>query len=360
MRSSVPIAVVTAAAQRTAVEISERFTARVQSLADPAAAPGKARFIAAEANLYGRPCRLVGVTTPPLRDLAKDRELTLEATALLFGSPIHEVRMLAVHRARRIYATAGKDGDGIRRAVVDAVLENVQHLNNWDLVDVCCPFILGDYIRRTHGTSAIPPPSAFSGPERVSVQLHEIAACNGGTMLAPTTRLLPTVATLHALATLPPRPVDASDVRRRGDKASRARGGAAGVVTCGTRCYDPTLFLRRIGVVTALAWADDAVSAQCALELAHTAADDEHDLMHKAMGWVLREVGQGSPQTLDAYLRAHCNRMPRVALRYAIEKLTPTQRAFYLAGGEMDDIPDAGDAKRAPPTLKRHRREEAR
>lgn len=58
---------------------------------------------------------------------------------------------------------------------------------------------------------------------------------------------------------------------------------------------------------------------------------DKHDLMHKAVGWMLREAGKQSEIALEAYLDEHASQMPRTALRYSIERMTPERRAYWRA-----------------------------
>ena len=93
----------------------------------------------------------------------------------------------------------------------------------------------------------------------------------------------------------------------------------------------PSLWDRRIAVLASFAFirANDFTDT---LKLTAQLLDDKEDLMHKACGWMLREVGKRNPATLHTFLAQYHSRMPRTMLRYTIEHFTPTQRSAYLHG----------------------------
>lgn len=67
-----------------------------------------------------------------------------------------------------------------------------------------------------------------------------------------------------------------------------------------------------------------------AFEIAESLLGDKHDLMHKAVGWMLREAGKKDAERLRQFLTAHIARMPRTALRYAIERFDPDERQYFM------------------------------
>lgn len=66
------------------------------------------------------------------------------------------------------------------------------------------------------------------------------------------------------------------------------------------------------------------------LKLSKILLQHPHDLMHKAIGWMLREAWKKQPQTIEAFIELHISKMPRTMLRYAIEKMEPSQRLHYM------------------------------
>jgi 3-methyladenine DNA glycosylase AlkD len=177
------------------------------------------------------------------------RTLPLAEIERLLDSAWHEARFVGVV----ILVERFKEASGEQRQpLADFYLEHRQAINNWDLIDVSAPHILGE-------------PLATRADARL---LFELAAS--------------------------PRLWD----RRMAILASWA-------------------FLRR---------GDTRVTARLARQL----LGDTHDLMHKAVGWMLRELGKRDEAALLEFLDAHAAAMPRTMLRYATERLPGTIRGRYI------------------------------
>ncbi len=93
------------------------------------------------------------------------------------------------------------------------------------------------------------------------------------------------------------------------------------------------LWERRIAIISTSYFINQSDSAD-ALAISEILLQDDHDLIHKAVGWMLREVGKRcSSAALEDFLDKHAAVMPRVMLRYALEKMTAEKRDHYMALG---------------------------
>jgi 3-methyladenine DNA glycosylase AlkD len=89
------------------------------------------------------------------------------------------------------------------------------------------------------------------------------------------------------------------------------------------------LWLNRMSVILTFAFIRQGI-IEPTLWMAEYHLDHKHDLMHKAAGWMLREMGKNHPKALNSFLEQHATKMPRTMLRYSIEKLPEGQRKVWL------------------------------
>jgi 3-methyladenine DNA glycosylase AlkD len=92
-----------------------------------------------------------------------------------------------------------------------------------------------------------------------------------------------------------------------------------------------SIWERRIAIVSTFAFIRRGQTRET-FRIAELLLRDKHDLIHKALGWALRETGKVSSEGLKQFLREHYAAMPRTTLRYAIERFPPVERKQILAG----------------------------
>lgn len=95
---------------------------------------------------------------------------------------------------------------------------------------------------------------------------------------------------------------------------------------------EDNLWSKRIAIVSTMWHAKKGNRFELLKELALENLHYPHDLIHKANGWLLREMGQKSEEELLGFLKKHYHKMPRTTLRYAIEKLDEDLRQDFLKG----------------------------
>jgi 3-methyladenine DNA glycosylase AlkD len=91
------------------------------------------------------------------------------------------------------------------------------------------------------------------------------------------------------------------------------------------------LWERRIAIISTFHFINQG-KYQDSLKISKILLKDKHDLIHKAVGWMLREIGKKNQSVLEAFLKQHYKTMPRTMLRYAIEKFSEKTRKAYLNG----------------------------
>jgi len=222
-----------------------------------------ARFFKTGRGQYGEGDRFLGVVVPEQRRIAKKFFAEMEGVycrpALsvvreLLRSEFHEERLTALLILVEQYK---RGGEGDKKRIFDFYLKNLRCINNWDLVDLSAPNIVGAYLLDKD------PAVLFTLAESEDLWTRRVA-------------VLATFAFI---------------------RASR---------------FSETLTLAERLLVE---------------------RKEAHDLMHKAAGWMLREVGKRDQHVLEAFLDRHAARLPRTALRYAIERFAEPARRKYLGAG---------------------------
>jgi 3-methyladenine DNA glycosylase AlkD len=222
-----------------------------EKLADAGQAAVLQRFFKTGKGQYGYGDIFLGIKVPVQRTLAKKyRDLDLADAVSLLQSKIHEHRLTALMIFILKYQKADTKG---KKEIFNLYLKHRKHINNWDLVDLSAPNIVGNYL------------------------LDEDRDI------------------LYTLA------------------------------------ESKSLWDKRIAILATFEFIKNG-DAKDTFQIAEILLYDKHDLIHKAVGWMLREVGKRlGRSTEETFLEKHCRHMPRTMLRYAIEHFPATLKKKYMA-----------------------------
>ena len=230
-------------------QLTKTITNRLQALSDAEKREIFPKFFKAGKGEYGEGDRFLGVTVPNIRAIAKlHKDISIEEIRELLQSEWHEVRLCALII---MVEKSKKKDEALRKELFNLYLSQTKRINNWDLVDLSCRFIIGEYLL-----------------DKSRDILYHLA-------------------------------------------------------------QSPLLWDNRIAIVSTYAFIRkgqlEDTYALSALMMQHP-----HDLMHKAIGWMLREAGKRNPERLYDYVMRHRADMPRTMLRYAIEKFSPEERSILM------------------------------
>ena len=282
--------------------MAEKIEERLKGLGDAATAAQSMRFFKTGPGEYGEGDRFLGIRVPVLRKLAKELiDTPLDDAVELLQSPFHEARLAAL----LIWVYQAKRGDSTL-PLYRAYLANTDRINNWDLVDVTAEHIVGRHLfERSRNLLEYAPNEMSSIPvlvghasrtrERVSAQNHRLPGIPGKPVLQEAAAASESLTALTKLA------------------------------------KSENLWERRIAILSTFHFIrrndfDDT------LAIADLLLNDSEDLMHKAVGWMLREVGNRDLATEEIFLLPRYKQMPRTMLRYAIERFPEPRRKSYLLG----------------------------
>lgn len=229
---------------------------KILSKQDPSQVEGLSRFFKTAPGQYGFGDKFLGIKVPTVREVVKNQwqNAPFDDLKECVTSEYHEMRLAALLTLVQIFKHAKKD-ERLQKQCIDFYLAYTQYINNWDLVDLSCYELLGNWLLN-----------------RDRKLLYDLAD-NG-----------------------------------------------------------KTIWEQRIGMVSTMQFLrhgqlDDTYNiAEIFLEKPKPL----HDLLQKAVGWLLREAGKRDEQRLKDWLSTRYKTMPRTMLRYAIEKFPENERKSYL------------------------------
>ncbi len=239
---------------------------------------------------YGEGDVFLGLTVPQSRSIAKKyRELSFPGIEQLLASKFHEERLIGLLILVEQFQAGSEKA---RKNIFDFYLAHLDSVNNWDLVDLSADKIVGAYL---FGVS--------QGWSDVSFSKRE-------------SNFFPCLSSEHGQ-------------QKKILSHFENPGGVLNRLIVSEKLWE-----RRVAMVATLAFIREGDASET-LRLAEKVLGDEEDLMHKATGWMLREVGKRvSRKELELFLKKNILRMPRTMLRYAIEHFPEKDRKQWLSAGK--------------------------
>ena len=221
----------------------------MRNLADFEKANLLQRFFKTGKGEYGEGDIFLGVMVPNTRKVAKKYvDLSLSEIKKILYSKIHEERLCSL---LILVEKFSKSSEVERKEIFSFYVENARQINNWDLVDLSAPKIVGAYL--------------LNKPRKILYKLAQ----------------------------------------------------------------SKNLWEKRISILSTFACIKEKDYTD-SFKIAEILMNDEHDLIHKAVGWMLREIGKRSLKDEIAFLNKYYKKLPRTMLRYAIERFPEEKRRFYL------------------------------
>lgn len=223
----------------------------IKTVSNPDNAKFLQRFFKTGKGEYAEGDVFLGIVVPVQRQIAKKyTELSFDDLEKLITSKYHEERLIALLILVERFKKASEDE---KDKIIKFYLKNRKGINNWDLVDLSAPKILGEYL--------------LNKDRKILFRFAK----------------------------------------------------------------SKDLWEKRIAVLSTFTFIKNN-DFNDALKIYEILVYDKHDLIHKAVGWMLRELGKIDLKTEEKFLKKYYKTMPRTMLRYAIEKFPEKKRKAYLEG----------------------------
>lgn len=282
-------------------QLSDLIRQELEQYIDPVKREYLPRFFKTGKGQYGEGDKFLGVVVPHARKVAKlHPDASMEVIGELLQSEWHECRLCAL----LILVERFKKGDDEeRKAIFRFYLSHTGRINNWDLVDLSAPAIVGEFLN--------------DHPEERGI-LYQLACSS----LLWDNRIA-VVSTLTFI-----RNHDFIDILRLAE-GFVAHSFAHDAHALAHDAHVSAHKAAHVPLTNAHSFAHDAHVFAHTLE-GVKGVPPLHDLMQKAVGWMLREVGKRDEDLLVQFLEKYSRQMPRTMLRYAIEKFPEEQRKEFM------------------------------